>query len=51
MISSLLGNGPKVHSELFKEYEGEDSLGPESHEGGDVSLVEGHGPGPPGVAN
>ena len=51
MISSLLGNGPKVHSELLKEHEGEDSLGPESHEGGDVSLVEGHGPGPPGVAD
>ena len=51
MIPSLLGNCPKVHSELLKEDEGEDGLGPEPHEGGDVSLVEGHRPGLPGVSH
>ena len=51
MISSLVGNCPKVHSELLKEDEGENGLGPEPHEGGDVSLVECHGPGLPGVSH
>ena len=48
---SLLGNRPKIHSELLEEDECGDGLGPEPDEGGDVSLVEGHGPCPPGVAD
>merc|ERR1719192_519221 len=47
-----LGSGwncSEIHSELLEEHEGEDGLGSQSHERGNVALVECHGPVPAGV--
>ena len=40
--SLLFGEEPKVHPELLEEDEGEDGLGAEADEGGNVALVECH---------